>query len=133
MQGFLEGAKLGKFDFTALLECVMVADKTAISAYEDVDMAIEAWKKKDYMEGVASLIMLVAIKQGVQQSVQMCSQVDRSIFDNFEVNPLAFSKKEVKEKLNEAMVAHEQGKLYEFGKDIGAAMGYTNDKNMYIY
>lgn len=95
MQGFLEGAKLGKFNFTALLECIMVADKTAISAYEDVEMAMEAWKKKDFMEGVAALIMSVAIKQGVQQSVQVCSTVDKSIFDNFKPNPLGLTKKEV--------------------------------------
>jgi hypothetical protein len=47
-QGFLEGANLGKFDFTALLECIMVADKDAIFLYQDVEMAMEAWKKKDW-------------------------------------------------------------------------------------
>jgi hypothetical protein len=61
LQGFLEGANLGKFNFTALLECIMVADKDAIFAYQGVEMAMDAWKKKDWQEGIGAIITAVAV------------------------------------------------------------------------
>lgn len=133
MQGFLEGAKLGKFDFTALLECIMVADKTAIFAYQDVELALEAWKKKDWQEAVGAIITAVGVYQGVEQSVGVCKQVDPA-WGELKFNPLGLRKQEVQDKLQEAFDAQEQGKLFEFGKDLGEAISATSaDKNLFVF
>lgn len=44
----------------------MVADKDAIFLYQDVEMAMEAWKKKDWQEGIGAVIAAVAVYQGAQ-------------------------------------------------------------------
>lgn len=136
-QGFLKGANLGEFSFTQLLECIMVADKTAIFAYQDVELAMEAWKKKDWQEAMGAAITAVGVYQGVQQSLQICSQVDMRLPINlkkdFTINPLAFAKQEVQDKLQEAYKANEANKLYDFGKDIGEAIAMAEDKNMFIF
>lgn len=138
IQGFLDGANVGKFNFTELLECIMVADKTLMTAVMDVNMAEEAWKKKDIPEGIASVVALLAIKQGAQQSLQICSQVDKfgpadlSILDK-KVTPAAMFNPKVQAKISEAFAAYDDGKLYDFGKDIGSAMTLASEKNLFIY
>jgi len=138
IQGFLDGANVGKFNFVELLECIMVADKTLMTAVMDVHMAEDAWKKKDIPEAVATVVALLAIKQGVQQSLQICAQVDKfgpadlSILEK-NVTPAALFHPKVQAKISEAFVAYDAGKLYDFGKDVGEAMTLANEKNLFIY
>ena len=131
VQGFLQGANLGTFNFTTLLECIMVADKTAIFAYNDVELAMDAWKKKDWQEAFGAALTAVAVYQGVEQSVGICEQVD--LKKKMTINPLAFAKAEVQAKLNDAIVAHDAGKLHEFGKDIGQAISFAEEKNLFVF
>jgi hypothetical protein len=56
------------------------------------------------------------------------------MWGNLKFNPMGLKKAEVQAKLNEALAAHDQGKLFEFGKDMGEAIAATSsDKNLFIF
>lgn len=69
VQGFL--SKLGvDMDFMGLLLCIYEADQSAIMLYEDIQMAEEAWKDKDIMEGIFVGVLTLAFVQSLQQQVE---------------------------------------------------------------
>ena len=87
VQGFLEGANVGSFNFTALLICIYEADQVAEIIYEDVNIWEEAWADKDPMEAVEGVIAAVAAVQQLKQTIPVCESVDSramnwSHFDN---------------------------------------------------
>ena len=75
VQGFL--SKLGvDFNFLDLLVCIYEADQSALMLYEDIEMAEEAWKDKDIMEGVFVAVLTLAFVQSLQQQVEpACANV----------------------------------------------------------
>merc|ERR1719263_2295330 len=89
MQGFMEGAKVGTFNFTALLECIYEADQAAEVMYVAVSQIIpEAISDKDIMEGVVgALFMYSAVETFESQALPICEQVDKKSNWNNLVEP----------------------------------------------
>jgi hypothetical protein len=76
MQGFLEGANVGTFNFTNLLICIYEADQTAEIVYQDVEIFEEAWADKDPMEAIGGVIAAIAAVQQLKQTIPICESVD---------------------------------------------------------
>jgi len=76
LQGFLEGANVGTFNFTNLLICIYEADQAAEVLYEAVEIFEEAYADKDVMEAIGGVIATVAFVQGVEQTIPVCESVE---------------------------------------------------------
>lgn len=86
VQGFL--SNFGEFNFMELLLCIYEADQSALMLYEDIQMAEEAWKDKDIMEGVFVAVLTLAFVQSLQQQVApVCS----TVFGNKDFSSLKLS------------------------------------------
>lgn len=59
-QGFLQGTKVGSFNFTNLLMCIYEADGAALDLYESVEILENAWAKKDWQDAIGGVMGLAA-------------------------------------------------------------------------
>lgn len=85
IQGFL--GRLGvEVDFLGLLVCIYEADQSALMLYEDIEMAEEAWKDKDLMEGVFVALLTLAFVQSLEQQVEPACA---NLFGDFDWSPYA--------------------------------------------
>ena len=69
MQGFFEGAKVGKINFMELLICIYEADQSALMLYSDVQLWEEAFRDKSWFEGLFAVVFLFAFGQSVRSQV----------------------------------------------------------------
>jgi hypothetical protein len=63
LQGFLKATNVGKFNFTALLECIYAEDQAALEFYAAIDILKSAIKDKSIGEGIAGTIFTFAAFQ----------------------------------------------------------------------
>jgi len=121
LQGFLKGANVGTFNFTALLECIYEADQAAEVLYVASSQIIpEAIAHKDIMEGiVGAIFMYSGVETFLTQALPLCEQVDKQgNWDNFNKHP-DFTKWTHKE-LDGAYDSLAAGNVESFGEQIGA-------------
>jgi len=88
-QGFLAGAGVGTFDFTALLFCIYEADQAALIAYEGLQEIEKAIKDKSAEEAIGGIIAMLAFVQQFKQSIPVCKSVDPKQFSWQQVNELS--------------------------------------------
>lgn len=69
MQGFFEGAKVGKMSFMELLVCIYQADQSALMLYSDIELWEEAFADKSWFEGLFAVVFLFAFGSSVRSQV----------------------------------------------------------------
>jgi hypothetical protein len=147
VQGFLKGANVGSFNFTALLECIYEADQDAEIVYVVFDQIIpEAIHNKEYPELlVAGFFLVSAVQTFRTQVMPVCEQVDKfanwNKFESITSNMypglklsdgnIMFNGQDVTEDFKTAAESLEDGDFFDFGDKIGAALAGNN--NMFIF
>lgn len=76
--GFMKGAKVGTFDFTALLECIYVADGAAQTLEAGVEEIEKAYTDKNIKEALIGAVETVSFIKQVQQAIPTCMAVEQS-------------------------------------------------------
>merc|ERR1712167_12223 len=130
MQGFMQGAKVGTFNFTALLECIYEADQAAEVMYVAISQIIpEAIKDKQIMEGVIGVIFMVsAVETFESQALPICEQVDKKSNWNNLAEPnftkdgdkIMLNGDDVTEKVGDAFDSLREKEYKVFGEKMGA-------------
>lgn len=152
IQGLLESANVGKFNFTNLLLCIYEADGAALDLYQSVEMLEDAWKKKNMEEAAEGAIGMIALYQAIEQALPVCKAIDSKSLDWTNVERIAkFSrcpKKTIKivgenmvfngvtitTDFMMAMKAFENKDYKEFGNLIGQTLNAaTQPKDMFLY
>ena len=75
-EGFLNGTKVGTFNFEALLECIYVADGAAQSLEAGIEEIEQAYKDKSLKEALIGAVETVSFVKSLQQVIPMCAAVD---------------------------------------------------------
>jgi len=78
VQGYFESTNVGQFNFTALLECIYVADQAAEIAVVLEQQIEEAYEDRQIQDLIPVAILGVALVQGVKQALPVCESVDTS-------------------------------------------------------
>ena len=131
LQGFMQGAGVGTFNFTALLECIYEADQAAEVMYVAVDQIIpEAIHDKDVVEGIAGAIFLYsAVQTFMTQALPLCEQVDKaSDWTNFNAHPkfslsgeqCLMNGEDITKGLEDAYESLAKDNYFAFGEKVGA-------------
>ena len=85
LQGFLKGADVGTFNFTALLECIYEADQTAEMFYVVATQIIPDIKNQPTLVAkiaesfLAGFFTVSAVKTFETQALPICEQVDSKL------------------------------------------------------
>lgn len=152
-QGFLEATNVGTFNFTALLECIYEADQDAEILDAVVHMLEDAYKNKDWQEGIGAIIGTVAFVQGVEQTIPICKAVDttsanwttfHNIVETLESpekhmtvigENVVLNGKTITSELAHALDAWRSGDYFSFGQNLGATLKDTceKDETLFLY
>jgi len=81
LQGLFEATKVGDFNFTALLDCILFADQDVMVVYEVGKMVVEDWKDIDFTDVFIALCGAGVLFGQVTQTVKYCEAVDPSKFN----------------------------------------------------
>jgi hypothetical protein len=141
--GFLEATKVGKFNFTALLECIYEADQAAEALDMGVRELIKGVEDKDINDIIPGVIGLVAFVQTLRQTIPLCETVDPkamdwTTFDNIvatvedPVNhmqaldkDIMMNGKKITSEINEGISAWQSGDYQTFGSSLGTTLKDT--------
>jgi hypothetical protein len=155
-QGFMEGTKVGTFNFTNLLLCIYQEDQAAIALYEGVEILEEAWEKKTWQDAIGGVIALVAAVQSAEQGLPVCEAIDTKSYNWGEFHKLAalandkdktakvveenllFNGVSISEGVIKAMKAFETGQYKDFGSIMGTTLLLATEteaekKDLFLY
>jgi hypothetical protein len=149
-QGFLEATRVGTINFTALLECIYVADQDAEALDMGVKALIDAYNTKSVQEGVAGLMEMVSFYQGLKQVIPVCKSVDAKslnwgTFDNI-VNMLEDPIKHISvidkeivlngatitKEIGQSLEAWRSGDYKSFGYEFGSTLRDTCEPALFL-
>ena len=74
--GFMKGAKVGTFNFDALLECIYVADNAAQTLEAGIEEIGQAYKDKSVKEALIGAVETVSFIKSLQQVIPICATVE---------------------------------------------------------
>jgi hypothetical protein len=152
LQGLFKATKVGEFNFTALLDCILFADQDVMAVYEVGKMVVEDWPNIDFTDVFIAACGAAVLFGQMTQTVKYCEAVDPSQYNWTNIDKIvAIAEKKDFQKVGENMMfngvtitsdfmqAGEAFKKKDY-KDFGYLLGnalmiatQTQENNLFLY